>query len=112
MEVDKLASASLGELLQEEFLGRSGMNIHDSALAINMPVEQLEEAMSGNNRLCAELALRLSRYFGTSAHFWMSIDAHHSLEIARQQLGDSLFDIQPHGRSIFDGGENLAVVKK
>lgn len=107
-----LASASLGELLQKEFLGRSGMNVHDLALAINMPVEQLEEAMSGNNRLCAELALRLSRYFGTSAHFWMSIDAHHSLEIARQQLGDSLFDIQPHGRSIFDGGENLAVVKK
>ena len=109
---DMLASASLGELLQKEFLGRSGMNVHDLALAINMPVEQLEEAMSGNNRLCAELALRLSRYFGTSAHFWMSIDAHHSLEIARQQLGDSLFDIQPHGRSIFDGGENLAVVKK
>lgn len=107
-----LASVSLGELLQEEFLGRSGMNVHDLAFAINMPVEHLEEAMSGNNRLCAELALRLSRYFGTSAHFWMSIDAHHSLKIARQQLGDSLFDIQPHGRSIFDGGENLAVVKK
>ena len=57
LEVDMLASASLGELLQEEFLGRSGMNVHDLALAINMPVEQLEEAMSGNNRLCAELAL-------------------------------------------------------
>ena len=42
LEVDMVAPASLGELLQEEFLDRFGMNVHHLALAINMPVEQLE----------------------------------------------------------------------
>lgn len=81
------------------------MNIDDLSAEINMPVEELESAIAGNKGLCPELALRLSRYFGASAHFWMSIDAHHSLDIARRDLGDTLFEIQPHTGSIF---ENVA----
>ena len=78
------------------------MDIQDLAVALDMPATQIEAAVNGNDRLCPKLALRLSRYFGTSAHFWMSIDAHNSLEHARHELGDALTTIEPLDVSLFD----------
>ncbi|MFH0411723.1 HigA family addiction module antitoxin [Corynebacterium sp. L4756] len=110
MKVDKQVPSSLRELLQEEFLDRFDMSMPELAAAIRISEDQLDEALNGSNPQLPELAQRLGRYFGTSGHFWMSIVTHHSLEVARQELGSDLYEIDPHTDTIFDDGEEYVAV--
>ena len=46
--------------------------------------------IAGNDAITADTALRLGRYFGTSAEFWLNLQTHHDLEIARRELASRL----------------------
>jgi len=79
-----------GDLLKTEFLDELGMSVAALARAIGVPRSSLNDFVHGRQRLTAELAMRLGRYFGTSAELWMGLRTHYELEVAAELLGDRL----------------------
>lgn len=91
----KLAPVHPGEVLMEEFITALGITQHRLAVAISVPPRRINEIVHGQRRITADTALRLGRYFGTSAQFWVNLQTRFDLEIEADALGATLDDIQP-----------------
>lgn len=91
----KLAPIRPGEVLMEDFIGPLGITQHRLAVAIAVPPRRINEIVHGQRRITADTALRLGRYFGTSAQFWINLQSHHDLEVEADALGDTLEAIRP-----------------
>jgi addiction module HigA family antidote len=91
----KLAPIHPGEVLMEDFIGPLGITQNRLAVAISVPPRRINEIVHGQRRITADTALRLGRYFGTSAQFWINLQTHHDLEIEADALGDVLNEIRP-----------------
>ncbi|MBI5086508.1 MAG: HigA family addiction module antidote protein [Acidobacteria bacterium] len=87
---DRLPPIHPGEVLREEFLAPLGMSAHQLALALRVPATRISEIVNENRGITAATALRLSRYFGTSARFWLNLQASYELEVAEDQLGKAV----------------------
>jgi addiction module HigA family antidote len=72
-----------GEMLREEFLLPMGLSANALALAIRVPVTRVSEIVNERRGITADTALRLARYFRMTPEFWMNIQSHYDLEIAR-----------------------------
>ena len=88
-----------GEILLTEFLEPLGVSQYQLAKAVDVPVRRIKEIVHGRRRITADTALRLTRYFGTSEWFWMSLQARYDLEAGRDRLGATLDRIQPFAAS-------------
>jgi antitoxin HigA-1 len=86
----KLAPIHPGEVLLEDFLGPLGISQYRLAHAISVPPRRINEIVHGNRAISADTALRLARFFGTSAQFWLNLQAHYDLETERDRLGARL----------------------
>ena len=85
-----------GEILNEEFLKPLGMTVNALALALRVPSNRLYAIVEGRRSITADTALRLARYFGTSAEFWVNLRAHYDLELARRETEESIeASVQP-----------------
>jgi addiction module HigA family antidote len=85
-----------GEILKEEFLEPMGISAYALAKAIGVPRNRVTAILHGERAISADTALRLGRYFGMSAEFWLGLQTTYDLEIARQELGDRLDWLVPH----------------
>ena len=74
-----------GEILGDE-LKEIGFTAKKLASVIEVPPNRLYQILAGKRNLTADTALRLSRYFGTSADFWMNLQSAYELDVPRQQL--------------------------
>ena len=81
-----------GELLADE-LEATGLSAHRLADLLRVAPSHLDQILAGKRRIAADTALRLARYFGTSAEFWMNLQIAYELDLARQQLGDGIAKI-------------------
>ena len=90
MAEKKLNPVHPGEVLLEEFL--KPMELSQNRLAINIGVDtrRINEIVLGKRRVTADTALRLSRFFGNSAQFWMGLQSDYDLDLAEDELGDRL----------------------
>jgi antitoxin HigA-1 len=79
-----------GEVLSEEFLKPMNLSQNRLALNIGVPARRINEIVLGKRSISADTALRLARYFGTSAEFWLGLQAQYDLDIAAEALGDRL----------------------
>ena len=79
-----------GEILGEEFL--NPMQISQSRLArdINVPPRRINEICLGKRGITPDTALRLARYFGTSAEFWMNLQQRYDLERRKDEIEERL----------------------
>lgn len=84
-----------GEVLQEDFLDGFGITQHKLAVSIGVPPRRINEIVHGKRGITADTAVRLARYFGNSAEFWMSLQSSYELRIERRALRDSLEAITP-----------------
>jgi addiction module HigA family antidote len=84
-----------GTLLKSEFLEPLNMTAYGLAKALDVPRSNIEALVRGQRSLSAELALRLSRYFGNSAEFWVNAQSHYDLECAQEKIGETLKAISP-----------------
>jgi len=86
----KLSPVHPGEVLSEEFL--KPMNISQNRLALNIgvPARRINEIVLGKRSISADSALRVARFFGTSAEFWLGLQAQYDLDITAEALGDRL----------------------
>src|SRR5918993_5277278 len=76
----KLKNIHPGEILLEEFLIPFNITAYKLAKAIEIPQTRLSEIIKGNRRITADTALRLSKYFGNSAKFWLGIQDDFDIE--------------------------------
>ncbi len=75
-----------GEILREDFLEPMRVSVYALANSIKVPRSRVNDIVLGRRALTADTALRLARYFGTSAEFWINLQAHYDLEVAKQRL--------------------------
>ncbi len=85
-----------GEVLGEEFLGPLGMSVNALATALRVPAPRVGAIVKGERSVTADIALRLARFFNTSAEFWMNLQGMHDLTKARRENGKTIErDIRP-----------------
>jgi antitoxin HigA-1 len=86
-----------GEILKADFLQPLDLSVNALSQAIKVPRARLNDIVRGKRGVSADTAMRLARYFGTSAQFWMNLQSHYELEMAEQVLGDRLGrEIRPY----------------
>src|SRR5712675_87619 len=86
MTEDEFAPVTPGEMLKDEFLAEYGLSQNHLAKAIGISPNRIAEIVNNRRRITAETALRLSLYFGNSPEFWMNLQSHYDLKIARRNL--------------------------
>ncbi len=76
----KLKNIHPGEILQEEFLIPLEISAYRLSKEISIPQTRISEIIKGNRRITADTALRLSKYFGNSAKFWLGLQDDFDIE--------------------------------
>ena len=85
-----------GSVLNEEFLKPMGISANRLALQTRMPATRVGQIVRELRSVSTDTALRLARYFGTSAEFWLNLQAAYDLSKARMELGDAIQrDVEP-----------------
>jgi antitoxin HigA-1 len=88
--MEKMSPIHPGEILLEEFLRPLEISQYRLAKDITVPARRINEIVLGRRSITAGTALRLGRYFGTSAQFWMNLQDHYDLEVEADKIGDRL----------------------
>jgi antitoxin HigA-1 len=82
----KLPAIHPGEILLEEFLKPLGMSMNKLATELHVPTNRITQIAEGRRSITGETALRLARYFGTSAEFWLGMQKDYDLQVARDEF--------------------------
>ena len=90
----KLKNIHPGEVLLEEFLKPMGISAYRLPKDIRIPQTRTSLILNGTRRITADTALRLSKYFGTSAKFWLGLQTDYDLEEEQSKLSRELDQIQ------------------
>lgn len=90
MAANKLAPLHPGEVLLEEFLTPLGLSQNALARELKIPPRRVNEIVLGKRGVSADTALRLARYLGTSAEFWLGLQADYELDVARDRAEDEI----------------------
>lgn len=85
-----------GEMLLEEFLAPMGITQRELADAIRVPYQRINEITNGRKGITPGTALRLAKFFGMSADFWMNVQLRWDLYRAQQSEQDTLKTIRRH----------------
>jgi antitoxin HigA-1 len=91
----KLSPLHPGEVLREEFLIPFGLSAYRLAKALNVPRTRIERIAREEIGITADTALRLGRYFGTSADFWLHLQSDFDKETAELVLANEITAIEP-----------------
>ena len=83
-----------GEILADEL---AELNISPTELArkLHVPANRISQLIAGKRSMTADTALRLEKWLGVSATFWMGLQNTYELDIAREKAGDTLQEINP-----------------
>lgn len=92
----KLKNIHPGEILLEEFLIPLEISAYRLSKEIGIPQTRISEIIKKNRRITADTALRLSKYFGNSAKFWLGIQDDFDIEEERDQKKDELAAIKQY----------------
>ncbi|MEI9920925.1 MAG: HigA family addiction module antitoxin [Bacteroidota bacterium] len=90
----KLKNIHPGEILQEEFLSPLGISAYRLSKDIGIPQTRISEILKGNRRVTADTALRLSKYFGNSAKFWLGLQDDFDIEAEQRDKAKELASIE------------------
>ena len=82
----EFAPVTPGEMLKEEFLAEYALSQSQLAKAVGISPNRIAEIVNNRRRITADTALRLGLYFGNSPEFWMNLQTHYDLKMARQNL--------------------------
>ena len=90
----RLKNIHPGEILMKEFLLPLSISAYKLAKGIDISQTRISEILKGNRRITADTALRLSKYFGNSAKFWLGLQVDFDIEEALLAKRDSLKSIK------------------
>ena len=84
--MEKLAPVHPGEVLLEDFMRPLGLSQYRLAKDIGVPTLRISQIVRGRRSITADTALRLARYFGTSAAVWLRLQARYDLEMTEAKM--------------------------
>lgn len=97
MAIEGMRRIHPGEVLREDFLAPLKLSANALAQALRVPATRIHEIVNERRGITAETAIRLARYFSTSAELWMNLQTSHDLHKAYETIGATLDeDIRPH----------------
>lgn len=79
----------------EDFIEGFGITQNKLAVSIGVPPRRINEIVHCKRGISADTALRLARYFGTSAQFWLNLQSHYELDLAEDRAADQIDAITP-----------------
>jgi antitoxin HigA-1 len=79
----------------EDFIKGFGITQNRLAVSVGVPPRRINEIVHGTRGISADTALRLSKYFGTSAEFWLNLQTHYELDRAQDRVADQIAAITP-----------------
>ena len=85
--MNKMRPIHPGEVLREEFLLPLGLSAHALSQALRIPAPRVNDIVRERRSVTPDTALRLARHFGTTAQFWMNLQASYDLKIATREAG-------------------------
>ena len=89
-----------GEILREEFMVPLGLSANALAMALRVPAPRINDIVRERRAVSADTALRLARYFGTSAEFWLGLQSDYDMKIALAESGARIEqDVAPMGQA-------------
>ena len=86
MAPNEFAPVTPGEMIKQEFLAEYGLSQNQLAKALGISPNRIEDIIANRRRITADTALRLSLYFGNSPEFWMNLQTHYDVKMARRKL--------------------------
>ncbi len=92
--MDTLKNIHPGEILLEEFLKPLGISAYRLSKDTFIPQTRVSEIIKGRRRITADTALRLSKYFGTSAKFWLGLQIDYDIEEEKLNMKEELDKIK------------------
>lgn len=84
-----------GEIIKEEYLEPLGMSVNALAVALRVPAPRINDVVRQKRGISIDTALRLARYFNTTAQFWMNLQISYDLKMARQNMAKIEEEIIP-----------------
>jgi len=87
---ERIPNITPGEILNEEFLKPMGITAYRLSKDTGMPATRVSQILKGRRRITAETALRLSKYFGNSADFWLGIQDEYDLRREQGRIQSEL----------------------
>jgi addiction module HigA family antidote len=96
--MNKLPNIHPGEVLREEFLTPLNVTAYRLARSIGVPQTRVADIIHERRAITADTACRLAAFFGTTAEFWLGLQNLYDLELARENLSETLLSI-PHVNS-------------
>lgn len=84
---DSLEPINPGEILREDFLEPLGISINQLSRDLSVPPNRISEIVNGKRAITADTALRLERYFGIEAQFWLNLQTEFDLRIVKRKIG-------------------------
>lgn len=87
---NRLPPVHPGEILREEVLVPLGLSANGLARELRVPVTRINEILHGRRSITADTALRLARYLGTTAQFWMNLQARYDLKMTERDRGKEI----------------------
>jgi addiction module HigA family antidote len=101
MKDKKLHPVHPGEVLMEEFLKPMGLSQNRLALNIGVPARRINEIVLEKRRITADTALRLAKFFGMSAEFWLGLQAQYDLDITADALRKRLeLEVKEYSKAV------------
>lgn len=94
--MEKLANIHPGEILNNEFLEPLEITAYRLSKDLKIPQTRISEIIKGNRRITADTALRLSKYFGNSAKFWLGIQNDYDIEEEKESKQKELNEIKKY----------------
>ncbi len=85
-ENDSLDPITPGEILREDFLEPLGISINQLARDLSVPPNRISEIVNGKRSITADTALRLQRYFGIEAQFWLNLQNEFDLRMLKREI--------------------------
>lgn len=82
-----LAPVHPGEILSEDYMAPVGLTANQLAMSLRIPANRISAIIAGKRGITADTALRLARYFGTSAEMWMDLQSDFDLQTERDRHG-------------------------
>lgn len=95
--MEKLSNIHPGEILFHEFLEPLKISAYRLSKDLNIPQTRVSQIVKGNRRITADTALRLSKYFGNSAKFWLGIQDDYDIEEEKESKELELKEIKHFG---------------
>lgn len=91
----KIAPIHPGEVLMEDFIEGFGITQRRLAISIGVPPRRINEIVHGKRSVTADTALRLAKYFGTSAQLWLNLQTRYDLDVAEDRVAAQIAAITP-----------------